>query len=806
MKNTITCFLPLGNEKTTLNNIAALRGNLAVSRIFLFSSHSDKASLDGCPILKIEHMYSTEMIQALVNKTKTQYILLYTDTAPLQLGYKALERMCNQIRCLDSMVYSDYYEVKDGQKLPHPVLDYGLGSVRNDFDFGPLLMLNKTELKEAYKEQRKTGNYKYAALYDVQLYYMRQFSVGHVNEFLYTKTEEDLRTSGEKQFDYVDPRNREVQIEMEEVCTRHLKEMDAYIKPGKEINDFKEETFEYEASVIIPVKNRVETIKCAIESALSQETNFPYNVIVVDNHSTDGTTEAIESYKENPKVVHICPDRNDLGIGGCWDVAINHPKCGRFSVQLDSDDLYSSQHTLQKIVDGFYEQECAMLIGSYSLTDFDLNPLPPGLIDHKEWTEENGMNNALRINGLGAPRAFFTPILREIGVPNVSYGEDYALGLAFSRTYKIGRIYEELYLCRRWGGNSDAALSIEKINQNNKYKDSLRMQEIKIRIGLNLLNKMGQKAETFIDKQLKEWELAAKNHRELKQAKVKKENIGEFNVKVQFNPARMASATAKTDDQSTKERPCFLCKKNQPKEQKRMSITSGLDLCINPYPILPRHLTLVAKKHKPQTVDTMLDNYTNPYAYISEDYALFYNGPLCGASAPDHAHLQAVYHRHVPLIAAYDKLSKKKLGSIKDGRRGTTLYYADNYLCPLFVVESTCDTAPIMIDMLLNYLPHDAKNEPKVNIFIWLDKKQNKEYAIVIPRSKHRPDRYFAEGEEQLLVSPGALDMAGLIVTPREEDFHKITTTDIENIICEVGFSKGEAMDIARKIKSDLNP
>ena len=287
---------------------------------------------------------------------------------------------------------------------------------------------------------------------------------------------------------------------------------------------------------------------------------------------------------------------------------------------------------------------------------------------------------------------------------------------------------------------------------------------------------------------------------------MKKESIGEFNVKVQFNPARMASATAKTDEQSTKERPCFLCKKNQPKEQKRISITSDLDLCVNPYPILPRHLTLAAKKHKPQTVFTMLDNYTDPYAYISEDYALFYNGPLCGASAPDHAHLQAVYHRHVPLIAAYNKLSKKKLGSIKEGQKVTTLYYADNYLCPLFVVESTCDTAPIMIDMLLNYLPHDAKNEPKVNIFIWLDKKQNKEYAIVIPRSKHRPDRYFAEGEEKLLVSPGALDMAGLIVTPREEDFHKITTADIENIIREVGFPKGEAMAIARKIKFDLNP
>lgn len=807
MKKTINCFIPLGDKASVQQTLASLKESKLVNNIFLLSCTSGETQMEGYPILSIDGMNSTQMFEQIIKHTHVPYIMLYTQTAPLRLGYKALERMAQNLAFSDSLVYSDYYEMKDGSQQPHPVLDYESGSVRDDFDFGPILMFHKNSLKTILKEQKQAGGYQYAALYDIRLALSRTGTIRHINEFLYTTEEEDLRTSGEKQFDYVNPRNREVQIEMEKVFTHHLKKIGAYIHPGKEITDFGKEPFEYEASVIIPVRNRERTIKDAIESVLTQKTAFAYNIIIVDNHSTDGTTEAIASYKDSPKVIHICPKRTDLGIGGCWDMAINHPKCGRFAVQLDSDDLYSSPQTLQKIVDGFYEQECAMLIGSYRITDFDLNTLPPGLIDHKEWTEENGPNNALRINGLGAPRAFYTPILRQIGVPNVSYGEDYALGLAFSRSYKIGRIYEELYLCRRWEGNSDAALSIKRINRNNKYKDSLRTKEIQIRMMLNSLCEQSSQTETFIDYQLANWKLAADNHHNLKQASIRKEHIKGFNVKVQFNPARITSAQAKTDAESIKKRPCFLCKKNQPTEQRRLHMPKGMDLCVNPYPILPRHITLVWSTHKKQSIDLWLKNYTEWTENLSDKYALFYNGPLCGASAPDHCHLQGAYKKHIPLIDQYDKLNKKKIFvQEKDSEEKevtkTALYYIDNYLCPLFVIETQNDTAYDMIQLLYKHLPKKkGEKEPKVNIFIWKTKKPGKMCVLVIPRDKHRPHCYYAEGEEQLLVSPGALDMAGIIVTAREEDFQKITPEQIESIIGEVGITFKEAKNIVKNIQ-----
>ena len=268
---------------------------------------------------------------------------------------------------------------------------------------------------------------------------------------------------------------------MEQACTEHLKEIGAYLEPQFKNVDFNQEAFEVEASVIIPVRNRVKTIKDAIHSVLRQVADFPFNVIVVDNHSTDGTTEAIAQLAQDERVIHIIPDRTDLGIGGCWNMGIHHPQCGKFAIQLDSDDLYSDEHTLSKMVSAFYEQQCAMVVGTYRMTDFDLNTLPPGIIDHKEWTPENGRNNALRINGLGAPRAFYTPVIRQIGFPNTSYGEDYAVGLAISRHYQIGRVYDVVYLCRRWSGNSDAALNAFQVNANNLYKDRIRTWELKAR-------------------------------------------------------------------------------------------------------------------------------------------------------------------------------------------------------------------------------------------------------------------------------------------------------------------------------------
>ena len=431
-----------------------------------------------------EPVFKSETIRRIAAESKADYALVYTKTTTLELGYMALERLLQIAQDTNAgLVYADHYQVKGGELVKAPVIDYQKGSLRDDFDFGSVLFFDAAALKESV--QRMTESYQHAGLYDLRLKLSQRYALVHANEYLYSEVEEDNRKSGEKQFDYVDPRNRDRQIEMEKACTQHLKEIGGYLEPHFEDIDFNQGEFEVEASVIIPVRNREATIGAAIESVLKQQAKFKFNLIVIDNHSTDGTTEAIDAFKADGRVIHLVPERNDLGIGGCWNYGVNSKHCGKFAVQLDSDDLYKDEHTLQTIVDAFYEQKCAMVIGSYMMTDFGLNELPPGVIDHKEWTPDNGRNNALRINGLGAPRAFYTPVLRSIGLPNTSYGEDYAMGLNISRHYQIGRIYDVLYLCRRWGGNSDAALSIEKVNANNLYKDRIRTWELEARIALN---------------------------------------------------------------------------------------------------------------------------------------------------------------------------------------------------------------------------------------------------------------------------------------------------------------------------------
>ena len=423
---------------------------------------------------------SSETIKRLAKEATGDCTLLYIKDTEVVWGYLAQERMKQVMDATGAaMVYADRYVIKNGQREQAPVIDYQMGSLRDDFDFGAVVMIRTSVLKEA--ASRMQANYRYAGFYDLRLKLSQRYEFVHINEYLYTGQEKDLRLSGQKQFDYVDPRNRERQIEMEQACTEHLKEIGAYLEPQFKNVDFNQEAFEVEASVIIPVRNRVKTIKDAIHSVLRQVADFPFNVIVVDNHSTDGTTEAIAQLAQDERVIHIIPERTDLGIGGCWNMGIHHPQCGKFAIQLDSDDLYSDEHTLSKMVSAFYEQQCAMVVGTYRMTDFDLNTLPPGIIDHKEWTPENGRNNALRINGLGAPRAFYTPVIRQIGFPNTSYGEDYAVGLAISRHYQIGRVYEVVYLCRRWSGNSDAALNAFQVNANNLYKDRIRTWELKAR-------------------------------------------------------------------------------------------------------------------------------------------------------------------------------------------------------------------------------------------------------------------------------------------------------------------------------------
>ena len=464
----ITCFVPYIDEAQAGKTLTALRQSQLVDKVVCLEQ----------PVFK------SETIREIAAETNTDYALVYTKTTTLELGYLALERLLQIAQDTEAgMVYADHFQVKGDEQVKAPVIDYQKGSLRDDFDFGSVLFFNAKALKESVS--RMTESYLHAGLYDLRLKLSQLYALVHANEYLYSEVEEDNRKSGEKQFDYVDPRNRDRQIEMEKACTQHLKEIGGYLEPNFKDIDFNQGDFEVEASVIIPVRNRAATISAAIESVLKQQTSFKFNIIIIDNHSTDGTTEAIDAFKADERVVHLVPERNDLGIGGCWNYGVNDARCGKFAVQLDSADLYKDEHTLQTIVNAFYEQKCAMVIGSYMMTDFDLNELPPGVIDHKEWTPDNGRNNALRINGLGAPRAFYTPVLRAIGLPNTSYGEDYAMGLNISRQYQIGRIYDVLYLCRRWGGNSDAALSIEKVNANNLYKDRIRTWELEARIAAN---------------------------------------------------------------------------------------------------------------------------------------------------------------------------------------------------------------------------------------------------------------------------------------------------------------------------------
>ncbi len=428
---------------------------------------------------------STDDLRKVAAALTEDFVLINTRPLECSLGYLALERFAEVAQYTGAdMLYSDHYELVGGERRAHPSIDYQKGALRDDFDFGPVQVFRSEAFKSAVSGM--DVDYAFGAMYDLRL---RMRNIVHISEFLYTEEETDLRKSGEKQFDYVNPRNREVQVEMEKICTAHLKRIGAFLPPeAKSVEAQDIEEGRCLASVIIPVFNRERTVKDAVQSALDQKCNFEYNVIVVDNHSTDGTPEILAGLK-NDRLVVITPERNDLGIGGCWNTAVHDERCGLYAVQLDSDDVYKDANTLQKVVDLFRTQHCAMVIGSYEMTDFNMKLLPPGIIDHKEWTDDNGKNNALRVNGLGAPRAFYVPLLREINFPNVSYGEDYAVGLRICREYRIGRIYEPIYCCRRWEGNSDAALDIAKINANNHYKDSVRTWELEARIALNKVNR-----------------------------------------------------------------------------------------------------------------------------------------------------------------------------------------------------------------------------------------------------------------------------------------------------------------------------
>jgi len=480
--NKLNCFVVCNDIDQSEITVKNLKVSKLVNKVFLLVKPGFNESIPGCEIIETESVFSSETIQKIAQNSDALYSLIYTKDSPLEPGQFALERFYRIAEDTQAgMVYSDYYEIKAGTRAAHPVIDYQAGSLRDDFNFGSVLFYNAENLKKAVAET--VDNYSFAGFYNLRLKVSQQAELVHINEYLYSEIESDTRKSGEKLFDYVDPKNRAVQIEMEAACTDHLKKIDGYLAPVFKKIEFGEGNFPVEASVIIPVRNRVKTLEDAIKSVLMQKTTFEFNLIIIDNFSTDGTSDLIEKYSTtDPRVVHIIPERTDLGIGGCWNEGIFSAHCGKFAIQLDSDDVYQDENTLQIIVDAFYAQNCAMVIGSYTMTNFAMETIPPGLIDHKEWSPENGRNNALRINGLGAPRAFYTPVLREIKFPNTSYGEDYALGLSISRNYQIGRIYDSVYLCRRWDENSDASLDVVKMNGHNLYKDKIRTIELKARI------------------------------------------------------------------------------------------------------------------------------------------------------------------------------------------------------------------------------------------------------------------------------------------------------------------------------------
>ena len=595
------------------------------------------------------------------------------------------------------------------------------------------------------------------------------------------------------------------QKKLEKIATNHLKRIGAYLPPCTKKISKEQDDLQWKASIIIPVLNRRKTIAEALTSALEQKTDFAFNVIVVDNHSADGTTEILKKYAAKyPHVHHIIPSRRDLGIGGCWNEAIYSSHCGRYVVQLDSDDLYSSPRTLQKIVNTMDKKNYAMVVGSYTVVDESLIRIPPGLIDHREWTQKNGHNNLLRVNGMGAPRAFDSSVIRNFGFPNVSYGEDYAVALRITREYKIGRIYENLYWCRRWTHNTDAGLSIENENRNDFYKDKLRTVEIAAR---KLANKekpsfnrkrifaefsngknvsLPLLCQSLYDEQKKTWPMLAEACSNLSSIKTRKLSGENYNVYLQYNPARAVSSGAAVDAESIKSRPCFLCQENLPMEQKGILYKNQYLVLCNPAPIFKNHFTIVSLRHEPQEITSSLTSLLELASDASPEYAVLYNGPACGASAPDHFHFQMIPPNDLPFLRGLKKMLPIKEKSLVRCGRWEIL---DRSVIFLESKNAELLTGQFLRLMKLTGEIYKTNDEPMVNVIC--DYSSNRWRLIVFLRQKHRPDDYFAKGENRIFVSPGAIDMAGVIITPHMDDYNRLDCNTIRDIYQEVSQPEG---------------
>jgi glycosyltransferase involved in cell wall biosynthesis len=707
-------------------------------------------------------LVSTEALRRAVEAVTTPYFFLYTGGTSLHMGEYAAERF---LRLADEtgavLLYSDYRVTRDGVARVQPTLEYQPGSLRDDFDFGPACCARSDAFREALAGV--APGFRHAALYATRLGLWRAGAFFRVAEPLYTV--EAGNAAGARHFDYVDPRNREIQREMEIACTRHLERAGALLHPPFEAVDPAAGTFAAEVSVIIPARDREGTIADAIGSALAQRAGFPFNVIVVDNHSADRTAGVAREWQErDPRVVLLRPERRDLGIGGCWMHAVMHPACGRFAVQLDSDDLYAREDALAMIVEAFYRERCALVVGSYRVVDFQLQGLPPGVVDHREWSADNGPNNALRVNGLGAPRAFYTPVLRALKIPNVSYGEDYAVGLAISRRYRVGRVLEPLYLCRRWEGNSDASPGVEQVLANNFYKDKLRSAELLARQRLLDAAPPGEeRLERFFERQLEAWELARENYRLLERVEYKRVRFDTHEVRVQHNPARVISTTA--DPATAASRPCPLCPANMPGEQRRLRFNAAFDVLVNPYPVFRRHFTVVAREHVPQEIEGRVDDLLALVAAFPGYTALF-NGAGCGASVPGHLHLQLVPRHELPLEGE------------AAGVDGVIGRYSR---CIIVARRAGREEAGLLAGKLLAGLREAGL---AYNLIAW---REPEEWVVAIaPRSRHRPAEYHAAGDEQVLFSPGCIDMGGVVVAPRAVDFERYDAPLLERLFAQV--------------------
>ncbi|MDR2058327.1 MAG: DUF4922 domain-containing protein [Dysgonamonadaceae bacterium] len=744
------------------------------------------------------NLQNTSILKSVISEINTAYTFIYLHSGFIQWGEYALERMLQIARDNDAgMVYSNYYKQVGDQIFPYPVNDYQEGSLRDDFNFGPVLLYKTSVMKQAISQIDE--EYRFAALYALRLKVSTLSGFIHINEFLYTEPDNNICPPGKKQFDYVNPKNREIQIEMETACSHHLKDIGAYLEPKFDVIDFSG-NFPVEASVIIPVKNREKTIEEAIRSALMQRTSFPFNVFVVDNYSTDVTSSIVRKIaSEDNRLIHIIPDRLDLGIGGCWNEAVMHPQCGKFTLQLDSDDLYINDSVVETIVRAFYNQNTPMIVGSYKIVDFCLNEIPPGIIDHREWSFENGRNNALRINGLGAPRAFYTPLLRKIKFPNTSYGEDYAVGLAISRNYLIGRIYEPLYLCRRWEDNTDAAPDIDRTNTYNHYKDQLRTTELLARKMMNNQKNLAitTPISVLFAEQFKSWPLLAKNYTALSSVIERKFSLEGLNIRVQLNPGRIRSANARVDNESVKSLACFLCKENIPKEQKSI-IFLDYSLLVNPYPIFPIHLTIPDNRHLPQLINGRIKDMLS-LAQILPGFTILYNGPQSGASVPGHFHFQAGNKGFLPIEHEVHSFIGKKC--IRKEKKGN-LYFLRNYLRKCLIFESKNEEWLLQKFEILTTILHaiqPQEEEPMFNVIAW--KEENIWQLIVFPRKKHRPRQFYETGSEQLLISPGVVDFGGVVITVRNEDFLKLNKGLLIDVYAQLSYSDKEFEYVITQLK-----